>query len=495
MGVIRKQSTVISILLYLGVLIGFVGVALIRPKLLDEAEIGLLQVIWNTTALFAGIFTLGSNFIILRLFPKFKSADGSNRGLLSLIVLISFVGVLLLIPTFLATEFFFFESKDGSRLEGFSYSHYFFLGLILVTISRLFQIVFDTYLRAHHQSVLGIFSESVILKIFPIIGLGFFYLGWLDFYGLVYFNMWIFILPLLLSIVFLYRMNILRFSRPDRFSSSERKEIFGAAGVGFFEIVSGGIILYIDTIMVQWYLGKGEVGIYTTLFFFGLAIGIPAKALTRVGIVHIAEAFAEQNMGKIQEIYRKSSEVLTVVGGYLFLVVWCNRYSVETYLGEVYSPYSAIIFFIGLAQVVELASSVNYQIIAVSNYYYINIVFALLAIFLLVVTNYYGIQWYGLVGASIGSLVTMVGVNLIRFFFLRSRFQLNPFSSRTLRTLLVFAGTFAVVELTPNYPDFILNFLLKASMISMLYLPLVYVLNCSEDLNVVVNKYRKKLGI
>jgi O-antigen/teichoic acid export membrane protein len=495
MGVIRKQSTIISVLLYLGIVIGFVGIALIRPKLLSESEIGFLQVILNTTGLFAGIFTLGSSFIVLRLYPKFKTADGTNRGLLTLIVLIGLAGTLLMIPTFLCTEFFFFESQDGSRLIGFEYNYYFYLGLIFMVINRLFQVVFDTYLRANHQSVLGIFSESVILKIFPIIGLVLFFVGWIDFRGLIFYSMWIYLIPVLLSLLFLYRMGLLRFHRPDGFSLSERKEIIGASGVGFFEIVSAGIILYVDTIMVQWYLGKAEVGIYTTLFFFGLAIGIPAKALTRVGIVHIAEAFAEQNMGKIQEIYRKSSEVLTVVGGYLFLVVWCNRYSVETYLGDAYSPYSAIIFFIGLAQVVELASSVNYQIIAVSNYYYINIVFALLSIFLLVVTNYYGIQWYGLVGASIGSLVTMVVVNLIRFFFLRSRFQLNPFSSRTLRTLLVFAGTFAVVELTPNYPDFILNFLLKASMISMLYLPLVYVLNCSEDLNVVVNKYRKKLGI
>jgi len=495
MGIIRKQSTTISILLYLGVIIGFVGVALIRPKLLDEAEIGLLQVIWNTTALFAGIFTLGSNFIILRLFPKYKTADGKNRGLFSLILLLGLAGILLMIPVFFITEFFFFESKDGERLAGFSYNHLFFLGVILVIISRLYQILCDTYLRAHHHSVLGVFSESVILKVFPIIGLALFFIGWLDFHDLVYFNMWIFAFPLLLSVFFLYRLRIVSFAKPGPFNSSEKKELVGAAGVGFFEIVSAGIILYIDTMMVQWYLGKAEVGVYTTLFFFGLAIGIPAKALTRVGIVHIAEAFAEKNMAKIQEIYRKSSEVLTVIGGYLFLIIWCNRFSVESYLGEVYSPYSYIIFFIGLAQVIELASSVNYQIIAVSNYYYFNILFAIGAILLLVVTNYYGIHWYGLVGASIGSLVTMVVINVIRFYFLKVKFNLNPFSSRSLRALFLFIGTFIATEMIPNYPDFILNFLLKASVISMVYLPLAYLLNCSEDLNTVVDKYRKKWGL
>src|SRR5690606_34827603 len=209
----------------------------------------------------------------------------------------------------------------------------------------------------------------------------------------------IFVLPLVLSFVFLKKLKIFHLSAPGPFSKEERKEMRGVSMVGLFEIISAGIILYVDTIMLQWLIGEEAVGVYSTLFFFGLVVGIPARGLTRVAIVIIAEAFAKKEMSEIQAIYKKSSEVLMVVAGYVFLMIWGNRYSVEQYLGEPFAGAIWVIFFIGLAQFTDVIASVNYQIIAVSRYYYFNVILSVISVVLLVLTDYWFITEIGIVGA------------------------------------------------------------------------------------------------
>jgi O-antigen/teichoic acid export membrane protein len=495
MGVIRKQSTYTTVILYLGIVVGFIGTALIRPKLLSEGEIGLLQIVLNTTALFAGVFTFGSNLITLKMFPKVRTDDNANRGLLSLILLIGIVGSVLTIPVFFNTSFFFFQNNEGEQFDGFDFSKGFYLGLVFVIIARLFQNILDGYLRAHHNSVLGVFSESIVLKVFPIVGLVLFYIGWIDFQVLVYFNMGIFILPLLLTLMFLKRLKVFRLTKIGPFSSEEKREMKGVASVGLFEIIAGGVILYIDTIMLQWMIGEEAVGIYTTLFFFGLVVGIPGRGITRVAVVIIAEAFAVNDLDKIQSIYKKSSDVLMVISGYVFLMIWGNRYSVEQYLDPVYAQGIYVMLFIGLAQFIDVIASVNYQIIIVSKYYYYNLILVVVTVLLLIVSNYYFIQWYGLVGAAIGSAISMFIMNVIRFVFLKMKFGLSPFSINSLKSIILFIVAFVMMELIPNYPNLYINLFVKGTIISLVFLPAAYFFRCSEDINNVANKYLNKLGV
>jgi O-antigen/teichoic acid export membrane protein len=246
MGIIRKQSTHTTILLYIGIVVGFIGSALVRPKILSEGEIGLLQIILNTTALVSGIFTLGANLTTIKMFPKFQTEDKSNRGLLSFILLVGLVGALLSIPFILSTSFFFFENSKGERFEGFSFNQGFYIGLILVIIARLFQNVLDAYLRSYHNSVVGVFSESIILKLFPVLGLLMYYLKWIDFQQLVYFNMVVFSIPVLLTLFFLKRIKVFLLVKPGPFSREEKKEMKEIAVVGLFEIISAGIMFHLS---------------------------------------------------------------------------------------------------------------------------------------------------------------------------------------------------------------------------------------------------------
>ncbi|MDN3667827.1 polysaccharide biosynthesis C-terminal domain-containing protein [Echinicola jeungdonensis] len=494
MGKIRKQSSQTTIIAYAGILIGFVGSALLRPKILTEGEIGLLQLVLNTTALFASIFTLGTNLTTLKMVPEFKHKPKKRKRFISFSLLVGLAGALLAIPAFLGLRNFIFQTNEGG-LAGFDYNWTFFSGVLVVIAFRIFQFILDAYLRTNHQPLPGIIAESILQKFLPIIALVLLYIDWISFQQLVYFNLAIFILPVSISFILLNRSKAFRLGKPGPFTPYEKQKIAGISSSGILEILSGGLILYIDVYMVQWLLGEESVGVYTTLFFFGAVISVPAKALRRVSIVTISEHIAQRDYKSIQSIYQKSSQTLLVIGGLIFLGIWGNRYSVGEYLGESYAVALPVLLFIALAQLVDNITSVNYQIIAVSRHYYYNLFMGFLTLVLLIASNYLLIPKMGVSGAALASLISMGLINSLRYIFLKKRYNLTPFTWESIKTLAIIGIVWLIIDWIPDLENLYFNLLVKGTIVLALYLPFVYFTKCSPDVNIVMDKYLRKIGL
>ncbi len=489
MGKLRKESTNATILLYFGLVIGFFGTAIIRPKLLSADEIGFLQVTLNMVSLFGAAFILGGQLLIIKMVPKFRTEDNKNRGLFRLIVYLGLIGCLIGIPFILLLEPFFFENNNGERFQGIDYNFLFYAVLFVAIIAKTFFYLFDNYLRAYFISSPGVFSENVLLKALPIFALILIYLNLVNYDFVVYFNLIIYLIPFFLVLYYLKKINVINWTKPGPFTKEEKREMWGISSVGFMEIISYFIVLFIDVFMLKRLMNDEAVGIYTTMFFFGAVVSIPLKALIRIAHPMISEAFVKKDMDTISTIYQKSSNVLFVLGGFVFLLVWGNRYSVEQFLDPVYAQGIWVIFFIGLAHLVEVISSVNYQIISITPHYRFNLYMGVFTVILLILTNYIFIELYGLVGVAIGSLVSMVLVNLTRHIFLLTKYQLSPFSIKSIKTAGLFIVVFLLSEWVPNIENLYLNALYKSALISLVYLPAAYLLKCSDDFNTVVNKY------
>lgn len=489
MGIIRQQATASAILIYVGIVIGFISAAVLRPKILRPEEIGFLQVVLNMTILLGAVLTLGANLITIKMFPQFERLDPNKKGLFRLIVYFGSLGAFIGIPVLYLTESLFLENNLGVRFEHISYDLFFYVSIYLLIVLRTFSNLFDNYLRANHITVPGVFSESIILKTLPILILILFFFGVFDYQQLFYSNIFIYVIPLLISIYFLRKIKAINWTKPGPFTRDEKREMWGISSVGFMEIISYFIVLFIDVFMLKRLMNDEAVGIYTTMFFFGAVVSIPLKALIRIAHPMISEAFVKKDMNTISTIYQKSSNVLFVLGGFVFLLVWGNRYSVEQFLDPIYSQGIWVIFFIGLAHLVEVISSVNYQIISITPHYRFNLYMGVFTVILLIVTNYIFIELYGLVGVAIGSFVSMVVVNLTRHIFLVSKYNLSPFSINTVKILLLFGAVFGLSEILPNLENIYLNAVYKSALIAVVYIPSAYLLKCSADFNAVIDKY------
>lgn len=493
MGIIRKQSTQATIVIYFGIVIGFIGTAVLRPKILAPDEIGFLQVVLNMTIFLSAVFTLGANLITVKMLPQFQLQDSHNKGLFRLICYLGVLGCLLGIPIVYFSESLFLQNNQGERFDGVGYNAFFYVSLYLIIVIRTFYNLFDNYLRAHYVSVPGVFSDSIVLKSLPIFILGLFYLGFLGYSDLFYANLFIYIIPLFIAIYFLKKIKAINWTTPGPFTIKEKKEMLGVAGVGFMEIISYFIVLFIDVFMLKRLMNDEAVGIYTTMFFFGAVISIPFKALVRIAHPIVSEAFAKNDFDTISQIYKKASNVLFVLGAFVFLLIWENRYSVENFLDPVYAKGIWVLFFIGLAHLVDVLSSVNSQIISITPHYRFNLYIGVLSVVLLIVTNYIFIQYYGIVGVAIGSLLSTVIVNLLRYGFLKNKYNLSPYSKSTLKTLGLFLVLFGVMELIPNMQNLYVNAIVRSSIITAIFIPAAYLMKCSMDFNTVLDKYLDKL--
>ena len=77
MSVILKQSFWSTIIIYIGVLLGFVNSIILFPKYLSTEQIGLIRQIISAAIILIPITTFGASATYVKFYPSFK--DDRNK--------------------------------------------------------------------------------------------------------------------------------------------------------------------------------------------------------------------------------------------------------------------------------------------------------------------------------------------------------------------------------------------------------------------------------
>ena len=265
--------------------------------------------------------------------------------------------------------------------------------------------------------------------------------------------------------------------------------------VGLFGIIGSLgtiIVLEVDRMMVSNMLGLYYTGIYSVAFFFGLFVSIPARGLRRIASVIISDSWKENDLENINLIYKKSCVNLLLVSGYLFLGVWfCVPYLFD-FMKDDYSQGLYVIFFIGLAQIIDMISGVNGEIIITSKYYKYNTYFIGALIALVIGLNYLFIPIWGITGAAAASCVAMFIINLLRYLFLYQKFGFQPFTKQVLWNLLLMGAIYSAFSFFPIINNSIFGILVVGGLITIAYWVPAYLFKLSPDVNEMVDKTIKR---
>ena len=128
---------------------------------------------------------------------------------------------------------------------------------------------------------------------------------------------------------------------------------------------------------------EGQYIFNTLAFYIGNAIAVPGRSVITISVPLLSKACENQNLKEIKTIYSKSSINQLIVSGFLFLIIWLNLHDVFTLLPEKFTHGKWVVFYIGLAQLINMACGVNGAIIVNSDYYKFDLYTNL---FLLIVT-------------------------------------------------------------------------------------------------------------
>ena len=112
-----------------------------------------------------------------------------------------------------------------------------------------------------------------------------------------------------------------------------RKEMIDVALFSILGGLGSMIVFNIDKIVVNQMLDLSNTGVYTIAFYFGTLVIIPSRPLLKISGTLIADAWKENDLAKIKDIYYKSCINQFIIGGFLFLGIWANIDNILTILG------------------------------------------------------------------------------------------------------------------------------------------------------------------
>lgn len=498
MGIIIKQSIKSSIFAYVGILIGFVTTALLMPKVLSEAEVGLIRLITSISILLAQFSNLGFNAAGVRYFPFFRNYENGHNGYLFWACFTTMVGL------FITLLIWFFN--EGLILDFFNASKSSLLGeyliwVIPVTIFTVFFYVFDNYSRFLFDSTSGTILKEFIQRIFILLAVLAVFFKFSNFDNFVLLYVFALSFPTVLLVIQLWQKKQLVLKSINKIWTKEfTKGFSNLAMLTFLSGFSTQVVQYIDQIQVTKYISLEANGIYATMMMFGTVIYTPTLQLSRIGSSVIAEAWKTDNFKTISEVYSKSCLNLLLFGLFLFLCVSLNLSNLFEFLPNYQSGYWVVIW-IGLGKLFDMATGLNGVILQTSKYYYLDTLFMMFLIVSTWLLNSMLIPELGITGSAIATTISILMFNIFRTIFVWWAFKLMPFSWKNFNLIIIGAVVYFVIAFLPKIqifeelPSFLSDTPIRLFLIAVVYFSLVYSLNISEDFNKIVAKYFQYIKI
>lgn len=480
MGIIEKQTFKGSFFSYLGVAFGFVTVGLLWPKFLEPEEIGVINFLIAGSAILAHIASLGINSLSIRLFPYFRNTETRHNGFLSLVLIFALAGSILILIYYLIFKDNIVENNIEKSFLVANYAYF----IVPFTIATLLYNLFDSLHKVTYNAVIGVFAKEFLFRLLNLILILLY--AWFTFQFRLFLNIYfiLFTLPALILIIALYRNH--QFNLALNFAFISKDLWRSIADVSMFGLLGGmGTIAIsnIDKIMINRFIGLEATGVYSIAFLFGTVITLPSRPLGKIATTIVAESWKKDDTDTIKDIYSKSCLNQFIFGGLVFLLVWLNIDLVFMIIPKTYAAGRYVILFMALAGVVEMATGLNGMIIATSKYYRYQSMFIFFLLLLVIVTNYIFIPRFGITGAALASLLSVIIYNAVRAGFLYMKFRMQPFNYR----FLIVLGFILLALLAASFLQYIENWIIRTLLIclsiTILYLlPIIY-FRISSDIN------------
>ncbi len=485
MGIVINQSIKNTIITYIGFVIGAANTLFMYPHFLGETYYGLTGYILSTANVIMPLMAFGVHNTLVKFFSEYATEKEKERFLSFVIVLpILFLIPIVVLGTFTYEHIASFLSRENPIIYEYVWQ------IPVIGLCMGYYEIFYAWVKVHLQSVFGSFVKEVLLRVFITIFLVAVYLGWMSPLAFINTLMGIYLVTTL--VMFFYAMHVKRVAFSLQFPSNTRQILTYSA----FIILSGSIatmLLDIDKNMIGQYIKIENIAYYSVAIFIATLISVPSRAMHQITYPITAKLMTENKHDELNDLYKKTSITLQIVGGLVFLGILLNIHQLYLLLPENYRGGVFVVFTIGFSKYFDLILGNNNAIIFNSKYYKMVLFLGLLLAVLAVTLNVIFIPLYGINGAAFATLISVLLYITAKLLFVVVKMKLFPFTKKTITSLLVFTVFFFAFY----YWDFpfhpITNIVLKSTLITALYVLVNYKLKISEDFNGVVNTIVQKL--
>ncbi|MGL4364349.1 MAG: polysaccharide biosynthesis C-terminal domain-containing protein [Bacteroidales bacterium] len=464
MGVVIREGVKGSVVSYIGAGIGALTTLFIYPYFLSPEEVGLLRLLLDTSALLAFFAMLGMSGVLIKFFPHFETP--LQQKMFSTRV---FFNILIGSCIVCGVIFAFSEQVQVYFTSNSSlFAKYF---------NTVYPLVFSTAILIFFEALSTIYRRIFFPRVIRDILIRVILVGFILLYYYQFINLLGFILGLSVTYGIAAIANYINAKHQGYFSivypskglisKKLRNAIIRFGGNSILAGFGGVIIGKIDVVMISGNVNLHSTGIYTIAFFIATIIEIPARSITALVLPELSTSLRNNAMEKVNELYKKVTEVQMLIAGGLFLLIWANIDNIFNIMpnGNTYSVGKYVVLFIGLSKLFDLITGLNSNIIAYSKYYFlIPFTTALLGI-LAIAFNIWLIPHYGIVGAAIASCITMLIYNSLMLILVKKLLGLQPFTSACFRIAVLLLLCAGIVWLMPKFASPYFSIIIQSSII------------------------------
>jgi len=482
MGIVLKQSLNNTIILFLGFTLGGLNVLFLYTHFLHEDYYGLITFLLSTANLMMPLVVLGMQHTIIKFFSSYKTKLERDKFLTSALVLPLFIIIPIAIIGSIAYESISgWISQENIIIK--PYTGYIFT----IAIFMGFFEVFYAFSKVQLKTVFGNFIKEIFHRLSTTLLLFSVFFEWISQEQFIYAIVIVYGVRMHVMMVYafkLYRPKLI-FKLPDNI-----KEILSYS---FYIILAGsasGILLDIDKFMIPQLEQIAKVAYYSVGIYIASVIGIPSRAMQQIINPLTAKELNDNNLKEVGNLYQKSSITLLIAGGLLFILINVNVKDLYILINKPeYSVGVLIVLMISVAELFKLALGNNGSILTNSKYYkvffYLSIAMAVSVIFL----NKWLIELIGINGAALATLIVVLIFSTFKILYVKQKLNLLPFTTKTisvvLLTMILFLS-FYFIDF-PFHP--LLNIFLKSLIITIIYVIIIFKMNISEEVNVLLKRY------
>ena len=490
MGIIQRQAFLNTFINYAGVIIGFVNVVILFPLFLSQEEFGLTRLVLSLISVMAQMSSFGVHRIAIKFFPIFRKEERKNNGLFLMLFLLSISGTIIisLIYFLFKQPILHFYQDEASLFNDY------YKWIPLATLGMVVFIVFESFLQALRKTVFTNFLRNIVVRVYWLVALFFYYKGYCTFYQFMLIYMLGYFFTAALCVLQLMANKELSFDiNKTYFKSRLLKPIINYGGYTIFSGLTLMLVVNVDTLMIGALLPEGKltfVGVYAVATYIASVISVPNAALARIASPLIAHDWRAKNLKNIDEVYKKSSVLMSFAAGIIFGAIAINIDEILVLMKPEFAAAKYVVLVLGFSRLLSMTFGVNYAILVVTKFYRAETFLAIFLLVLVVVTNFIFIPIYGILGAAMGTAIAIIMFNILMFLYIKYKINLQPFTVKTLNMLLIGAFAAVVAYFLPlNIENHIVSIIAKSAIFCFLYILPVYLLKVSEDINSVIDKY------
>lgn len=489
MGIIQKQSFYASLVLGVGMLIGFFTSGYLLPNYLTEEQNGLLTLLNSYALIYSQVALMGISTMIIRYYPIVKEKKHKKPAFLLFVTLIGLAGFLIFMLFYYFTKGMFKHVFATSPL----FRQFYFL-LLPLTFATLFFYIYDAFATAIQKTVSGFILKDVIQRLLILLAVVvyiFYTTSFTSFMGL-YTLAWV--LPTVFLFFILIKSGHWSFHIQGVKAYREHyRDMAKVSGYSFLLGLTYVGVTNVDAIMIERYLSLEQAGIYGRNMFFGVLVALPYRILHKSASGQLSSYFAHNQMNRVKDIYYKSCINQWVLGLFLFCLIWINIDNVYQLIPASYASGKYVIFFIGLGNLLNMLGGVNTAVISFSPYYRWNTYLVASLLLLIIITNMAMIPLWGITGAALATALSLGFYNFSMYSLLLIRYKFQPFDLRYLWVLIFGILGMVLCAATPPLPHYLWDIPVRSALFALVFLSLILLTKISPDINGFVDFLFKKV--